>query len=112
MATLISGLVVSFLRIGMELASYSLPTDGFLHCFATANFLTFAAWFFLFSVITCLGVSFMYPAPLPEQIQGLTYGSLTEEQKAANRASYSVWDIVFSLLVIGIVAYVMITFTG
>ncbi len=112
MATLISGLVVAFLRIGMELASDSLPTDGFIHWFATANFLTFAAWFFLFSVTVCLGVSFMYPAPSPEQIQGLTYGSLSEEQKAANRASYSVWDIVFSLLVIGIVAYVMITFTG
>jgi SSS family solute:Na+ symporter len=112
LTTLIAGLVVAFLRIGMELASDSLPTEGFLHWFATANFLTFAAWFFLFSVIVCLGVSFAYPAPLPEQIQGLTYGSLTDEQKAANRASYSVWDIVFSLIVIGIVAYVMVTFTG
>ena len=49
----------------------------------------------------------MYPAPAPEQIQGLTYGSLTEEQKAANRASYTVWDVVFSLFLAYCLASIM-----
>jgi SSS family solute:Na+ symporter len=52
------------------------------------------------------------PKPDYEHIKGLTYGSLTDEQKRANRASYNGWDIGFSLLVIVIVAYVMISFTG
>ncbi len=112
LTTLIVGLIVAFLRIGLELVSDSLTVGSVLHTIGEVNFLTFAAWFFLFSVLLCVGVSFCYPAPSPEQIQGLTYGSLTEEQKIANRASYNVWDIVFSLLVIGIVAYVMVTFTG
>ncbi len=112
LTTLIVGLIVAFIRIGLELASDSLPVGGILHIIAETNFLTFAAWFFLFSVILCVGVSFCFPAPLPAQIQGLTYGSLTAEQKAANRASYNVWDIVLSLLVIGIVVYVMVSFTG
>jgi SSS family solute:Na+ symporter len=43
---------------------------------------------------------------------GLTFGTLTAEQKAANRASYNWVDIALSLLVIGIVAFVMISFTG
>jgi hypothetical protein len=30
----------------------------------------------------------------------------------ANRSSYNFWDIAFSLLIIGLVAYVMISFTG
>ena len=112
MTTLIVGLTVAFLRIGLELAVGSLNPDGFLHAVAAMNFLSFAAWFFLFSVILCLTVSMLTPAPDYEHIKGLTYGSLTEEQKSANRASYNGWDIAFSLAVIAIVAYVMVSFTG
>jgi len=57
-------------------------------------------------------VSLLTPAPAPEQIQGLTYSTVTQEQKDANRNSYNVWDIVLSLVVIGIVVYVMVSFTG
>jgi len=112
LTTLIVGLTVAFIRIGLELAIGSLDPDGFLYVIASTNFLTFAAWFFLFSVILCLVVSFATPAPAYDRIKGLTYGSLTEEQKAANRNSYNGWDIGLSLLVIAIVAYVMISFTG
>ncbi|WP_276366521.1 sodium:solute symporter [Chryseolinea sp. H1M3-3] len=112
LATLIVGLIVAFLRIGLELASDSLDPNGIVYALAKANFLTFAAWFFLFCVIVCVVVSYLTPAPSPEQIQGLTYSSLTEQQKQANRNSYNVWDIAFSLIVIGIVVYVMFSFTG
>lgn len=112
MATLIAGLIVAFVRIALELGRDSLEPGSIWHLFATTNFLTFAAWFFLFCVIVCVGVSLMSPAPSPEKIQGLTYGTLTAEQKAANKASYSIWDVVFSLLVIGIVVYVMVSFAG
>ena len=37
---------------------------------------------------------------------------LSEEQKQANRASYNMWDVFFSLLVIALVAYVMVSFSG
>ena len=112
MTTLIVGLIVATLRIGLELAVDSLNPEGILYSLASANFLSFAAWFFLFCVILCLAVSFATPAPEYEKIKGLTFGSLTEEQKQANRNSYNAWDIAWSVLVIGIVIYVMTTFTG
>jgi solute:Na+ symporter, SSS family len=112
LTTLIMGLIVAFVRIALELVVNDLEEGTIIHTFASANFLTFAAWFFLFCIIWCIVVSLMSPAPAPESIKGLTYGSLTEEQKASNRNSYNIWDIVFSLLVIAIVAYVMITFRG
>jgi SSS family solute:Na+ symporter len=112
LSTLVVGLVVAFLRIGLELASDSLDPDGIIYALAKANFLTFAAWFFLFSVILCVAISLMTPPPTPAQIQGLTYGSLTEEQKLANKNSYNFWDIALSLGVIAIVVYVMVSFTG
>lgn len=112
LTTLIVGLIVALLRIGLELASDRLDPDGIIYALAKSNFLTFAAWFFLFSVIVCVVVSLLTPAPPREQIQGLTYSTLTEEQINANRNSYNVWDIVFSLAVIAIVIFVMVSFTG
>ena len=112
LATLIVGLVVAFLRIGLELASDNLDPDGIIYAVAKANFLTFAAWFFLFSIVVCVVISLLTPAPAPEQIQGLTYSTVTQEQKDANRNSYNAWDIILSLVVVGIVVYVMVSFTG
>jgi len=112
MATLILGLIIAFLRLVLELSRGHLDPDGILYAFGDMNFLTFAAWFFLFSVILCIAVSLLTPAPSAQQIKGLTYGSVTDAQKAENRLSYNVWDIVFSLVVIGIVVFVMISFNG
>jgi len=114
LGTLMMGLVVAILRISLELAAGAEMLDhaGVLYYFGTLNFLTFAAWFFLVCVIFCVAVSLATPAPSAEKIQGLTYGSLTPEQIQSNRNSYNAWDIILSLAVIGIVVYVMISFTG
>ncbi|HEX6847956.1 MAG TPA: sodium:solute symporter [Chitinophagaceae bacterium] len=112
MATLIGGLIVAIIRLTLEIGRSNLEPGSIWHTIGTTNFLTFAAWFFLFCVIVCIVVSLLTKPPAPEQVQGLTYGTLTAEQKAANRASYSWLDIVLSLLVIAIVAFVMISFTG
>ncbi|MCA0237416.1 MAG: sodium:solute symporter [Bacteroidetes bacterium] len=112
MTTLIAGLGVAVIRLILELSKGALPQDGILYAFAASNFLTFAAWFFLFSVVVCVVASLLSPPPAPESIAGLTYGTLTPEQVASNRGSYSVWDIVVSVVVVGIVIYVMTSFTG
>lgn len=112
MATLVSGLVVGALRITLELSKDSLTPGGILHTLGDMNFLTFAAWFFLFSVIVTIVVSLVTEAPAVERLKGLTYGTLTDEQKEANRNSYTVWDVIFSIVVVAIVAYIMISFNG
>jgi solute:Na+ symporter, SSS family len=112
MATLLMGLIVAFVRLTLELSRGAFDEGSFFYFFGNVNFLTFAAWFFLFSVVLCIVVSFLTPAPSEQQIRGLTFGTLTETQKNENRNSYNAWDIVFSLLVIGIVVCVMISFNG
>lgn len=112
MATLVSGILVATVRLVLELNKGSLDPDSMVYAFANMNFLTFAAWFFLFSVAVCVIASLLSPAPAASQINGLTYGTLTAEQKAENRNSYNIWDIIFSLLIIVIVVYVMTSFTG
>jgi SSS family solute:Na+ symporter len=112
MATLMVGLLVAFIRLTLELSRDSFDEGSLFYFIGNVNFLTFAAWFFLFSVILCIVVSLITPAPSEQQIKGLTFGSLTEAQKAENRNSYNIWDIVFSLIVVGIVVFVMISFNG
>lgn len=112
LVTLVVGMIAAFIRIGLELVIDSFEPGTMLHTLGSANFLSFAAWFFLFCVMLCLITSWLTPAPQDAQIQGLTFGTLSAEQRLANRNSYNFWDIAFSLLVIGLVAYVMISFTG
>ncbi|HEX8039778.1 MAG TPA: sodium:solute symporter [Chryseosolibacter sp.] len=112
MATLIAGLLVAFIRLALELGKHHFATDSVFYFIGNVNFLSFAAWFFLFSVVLCIGVSLLTPPPAAHQIAGLTFGTLTEKQKTENRNSYNLWDIVFSILVIGVVVFVMTTFTG
>jgi SSS family solute:Na+ symporter len=114
LSTLIAGLIVAIIRISLELASGAgmLDHEGILYMFGTSNFLTFGAWFFLFCVIFCVGVSLATAPPPAEKVVGLTFGSLTREQVQANRNSYNAVDIILSLVVVGIVIYVMTSFTG
>lgn len=112
LATLLGGLIVAVIRLVLELNKESLDPGTLLYTIGTTNFLTFAAWFFLFCVILCVVVSLLTKPPSEKQTAGLTFSTLSAEQKEANRASYNWLDIVLSLLVIAIVAFVMISFTG
>ena len=112
MATLMMGLLVAFVRLTLELSRDSFEPGSIFYLIGSINFLTFAAWFFLFSVLLCVAVSLLTPAPPAESIVGLTYGSLTDAQRRENKNSYNGWDIAFSVIVIAIVIFVMVSFNG
>lgn len=112
LATLIFGFVVGAIRIVLELVKDSMSPDSFLYIMGDMNFLTFGAYFFLACIVVAVGVSLMTKPATAEQLEGLTFGTLTDEQKAANKNSYNWVDIVTSLIIIGIVIYVMVSFNG
>ena len=110
--TLGTGLGIGIIRIVLELSQDSLTPGSFFHTIGAMNFLNFAAWVFLFSVLLLITVSLITETPQYERLKGLTFGTLTEEQRQENRASYGTWEIVGTVVVVVIVAYVMITFRG
>ena len=112
MTTLVAGLIIAAIRLVLELGKNSLEPGSVLHTIGTMNFLTFAAWFFLVSILLAIVVSLLSPAPVEKELEGLTFATLTDEQRASNRNSYTIWDIVASLVVIGIVVFVMVSFNG
>ena len=72
MASLISGLVLGFARLALELGKSHLTQGGALYWFASVNFLHFAALLFVFCTGILIVVSYMTPPPSPEHVADLT----------------------------------------
>ena len=111
LATLFSGLFIAIIRIGLEVTKDSLSNDGLLYHIADMNFLKFSSFFFLYCVAVTVLVSIFTKAPAKNDLEGLTFSTITAEQKIENAESYGWIDIVASLFIISIVAYVMIYFS-
>ena len=87
--------------------------DGsFIYTFGNINFLTFGVYFFLLCCCVAVLVSLLTEKPSEEQLAGLTFGTITPEQKAANKNSYDWKDIAASILIVALVIFIMISFTG
>ena len=99
--TLFFGLILLVLRLGTEIyfqpeiASGSI-VPGFLFAFAKVNFSVMAIYMFFFSVILCVSVSLMTSEPDYQKIKGLSFGTLTRENKEDFKNSYSNVDIIGS----------------
>lgn len=110
--TLIVGFIVAVFRIVLELVKTSLDPDSLLFKLGDMNFLKFGAWFFLFCILLAVVVSLLSKAPSAEKVKNLTFGTISEEEKANNKNSYGWVDVVVSLIIIVIVIGVMIFFNG
>ncbi len=110
MAALWFGVIFAAVRIIAEINKDSL--GGFMHSFASYNFMHLSVWLFLCCVLVAVGVSLLTEKPAEESLKGLTFSTLTPEQKQATRNSYNKWDIVFSLAILTIVILIMSYFTG
>jgi SSS family solute:Na+ symporter len=115
--TLLAGLVLLVLRLGSEI--YYQPqiiageeVSGFLFQFATVNFAHMAIFMFIFSVALCIVVTLATAPPNYALIKGLSFGTLTEEDRAATKGSYSTVDVVLSILLVVIVIAILSYFTG
>lgn len=89
----------------------SYAEDGILYYIADMNFLKFSSFFFLYCVAVAIIVSLVTERPRQEKLAGLTFGTITEEQKRQNAESYTWIDITASLFVIAVVAWIMIYFS-
>ena len=110
--TLITGLVIGFSRIFLEILSDSLTPGSYLHTIGTINYLTFGAWFFLFCVLLIIVVSLITSPPLESKIRNLTFQTISEQEKEVSKSAYNWIDIFISLIVVIIVICVMFWFNG
>ncbi len=110
--TLISGFIIGFGRIFLEIMSDSLNPGSFLHTMGTMNYLSFGSWFFLLCVLLITAVSHATEEPKPEKVLNLTIGTVSSEEKKITRASFDWKDVSISIFVVLVVIFVMLWFNG
>jgi SSS family solute:Na+ symporter len=103
---LVLGFVLGMTKLTIEAVHGTNPfADGsLLESFASFNFLYYSGVLLVISTIIVIVGSFYSPAPDAEQISGLTYGSLTDEDRQEIRKSWNKWDVMGTIVVLGLVA--------
>lgn len=115
--TLLAGLVLLIVRLGSEIyyqpqINAGTEVSGFLFQFATVNFAHMAIFMFIFSVGLCIAVTLATAPPDYARIKGLSFGTLSPEDRINSKDSYSKMDIVLSVLLVVIVIAILSYFTG
>ncbi len=106
MLGLVAGFVLGILRLVLTIFKDSLPADGLLQQLVSMNWLYYCSM--LFVVIAALVIiASMFTRPASDaQLQGLTYGSISREQRAEIRASIDRWDVIHTVVIVGITAFI------
>ena len=102
---LISGFIIGITRLSAKVYYSSMATGAgenwFKFLFYDVNWLFFCGGMFFVCVLVIVLVSVFTKPARPEQLQGLTFGSTTPEQKAATRASWNYWDVIHTGIILG-----------
>ena len=104
---LIAGLVIGITRLCSKIYysnAAELPgnQNWFKWMFYDSNWLFFCGWMLVFCILVVVVVSLLTKAPEEEKIRGLVFGTSTAEQKAATRASWNAWDVIHTVIILGI----------
>ncbi len=112
---LIAGLVIGVTRLCAKIYySNTAITPGdqnwFKYLFYDVNWLFFCGWMLVFCLLVVVVVSYCTKAPDPEKIRGLVLGTSTPEQRMATRQSWNAWDVINTVIILGITAAFYIYF--
>ncbi len=109
LTALITGFVFGMTKLTAETVGKS--ASGLWGWLANVNFLYFAPSLFAFCVVLMVIISLLTKAPTAEKVQGLTFSSLTPQDRAESRASWNKWDVINTVIILGIIVAVMIYFS-
>jgi len=108
---LIAGFVLGMTRLGLKIFQSSVNPDGFIYSlFLAPNWLYYEIALFFFIILVIIAVSYFTKRKDEALIRGLYFGSATAEEKAITRASWNYWDIIHTLIIIGVITVFYIYF--
>jgi len=118
MAGMVGGSIIGMARLIAEVSrkymeGSSLYQEGtFLYWFANVNFLYFCLILFSVSVGLIVMVSLLTPKPPEEKLNGLTYATTAAVDKEKSRASWNKWDVINTIIVLGLILAAYLYFRG
>lgn len=99
--TLIIGFGLGMFRLFLDIIKDSLTPDSFLHSMATINWLHYGEILFVLCGIVMVAVSRFTKAPTAGQNEYTIYAA-SDEYKKETRASWNKWDVIHSVIILGI----------
>ncbi len=120
LAALLVGFVLGVFRLAVD-TPVSLHLPGFADGYTRGSFLWivnnlyfqyYSLFIFIVSVIVMVVVSYATAPPRAEQLAGLTYGTVTVEDRASSRASWSAREVIASAVVILLIVAAYLYFRG
>jgi SSS family solute:Na+ symporter len=114
MTGLIAGFILGMCRLGVEIMHGIEPfaNGTFLYLFATTSFTLVCIYLTVICSLLIVFVSLLTPAPKPEQLQGITYGSASAEQRRETRESWNALDVALTIGLLVIIVTIYTYFTG
>jgi solute:Na+ symporter, SSS family len=117
LAALGTGFALGLFRLAVDtpvklLSGFSYAKGSFLWIVNNIFFQYYSLVIFIVSVLVMVIVSYLTAPPSYEKISGLTYGTVTEEQRRETRASWQARDVVGSAIVLALILAAYLYFTG
>lgn len=108
-SAMVIGFGIGIFRIILELNKSTLT--GFWYDFANLNFLYFCIILFLISIALMIIISLLSKAPSEAQLNGLTFATTVNEDKANSRASWNAKDVWLSVFVVVMIVAIFLYFS-
>jgi SSS family solute:Na+ symporter len=117
---LLIGFVLAIFRLAVDtpvslrLAGFQdgYPAGSFLWIVNNIYFQYYSLLIFLICASTMIVVSYATPPPADRSISGLTYATVTTEQKRETRRSWNQWDVITSAVVLLLILIAYLYFRG
>ena len=120
LAALVTGFLLGAFRLavdtpvslGLGRLSQGYTPGSFLWIVNNIYFQYYSLFIFVVSAVTMVVVSYLTPAPDAERLVGLTYATVTPEQRRESRASWSRGDVIASAVVLLLIFAAYLYFRG
>jgi solute:Na+ symporter, SSS family len=100
--------------VSLQMAGYEqgYPDGSFLWIVNNIYFQYYSLLIFLVSVAVMVGVSYATEPPPPEKVAGLTFETVSSEDRRKSRASWNQWDVINSVVVLLLILAAYLYFNG
>ncbi len=109
---LVIGFALGMLKLSLEAFhnNSGLP-EGILQQLAEFNFLYYSGVLLLISILLVVGISLVTPRTPDAQVEGITFATLTDQDKKEIRQSWDKWDVILTAIVLGLVVGIYLYFS-
>ena len=117
LAALITGFTMGLFRLAVDtpvklIESFNYDQGSLLWVINNIFFQYYSLLIFIVCVAVMIVVSYLTKEPAYEKISGLTFSTMTDEDRKQSRASWNYKDVVHSLIVLALILAAYLYFTG